>query len=80
MNYLSKICRTTQPYMAAEQPLDRDYIKLNTNGSPYPPCKGVEESLKSIDTRITLLNIIYYDTFLSKTPCQFTLSNLFSNR
>ncbi len=50
MNYLSKICRTTQPYMAAEQPLDREYIKLNTNGSPYPPCKGVEESLKSIDT------------------------------
>ncbi len=49
MNYLSKICRTTQPYIAGEQPQDKSYVKLNTNENPYPPCKGVEDFLKNFD-------------------------------
>ncbi|MDE6275416.1 MAG: histidinol-phosphate transaminase [Clostridia bacterium] len=49
MNYLSKICRTTQPYVAGEQPQDKKYVKLNTNENPYPPCKGVDEFVKSFD-------------------------------
>ena len=49
MNYLSKLCRTTQPYVAGEQPQDKKYVKLNTNESPYPPCKGVEEFVKNFD-------------------------------
>lgn len=49
MNYLSKICRTTQPYIAGEQPQDKSYVKLNTNENPYPPCEGVAEYIKSFD-------------------------------
>ncbi|MDE6614099.1 MAG: histidinol-phosphate transaminase [Clostridia bacterium] len=49
MNYLSKICRSIQPYMAGEQPQDKKYIKLNTNENPYPPCPGVEEFVKNYD-------------------------------
>lgn len=50
MNYLSKICRTTQPYMAGEQPQDKKYVKLNTNENPYPPCNGVAEYIKNFDS------------------------------
>lgn len=50
MNYLSKICRSIQPYQAGEQPQDKKYVKLNTNENPYPPCKGVTEFLKDFDS------------------------------
>ena len=49
MNYLSKICRTTQPYTAGEQPQDKKYVKLNTNENPYPPCPGVGEFINNFD-------------------------------
>lgn len=49
MNYLSRRCRSIQPYTAGEQPQDKKYVKLNTNECPYPPSPEVEKTLRDFD-------------------------------
>ena len=45
--FLNKRYVSLEAYTPGEQPRDKQYIKLNTNESPFPPSKGVVEALCS---------------------------------
>ena len=44
--FFSKRFSELEAYTPGEQPKDAQYIKLNTNESPYPPSDGV---LKAVE-------------------------------
>ena len=44
--YLSSLRGGMKPYVPGEQPQDQQYIKLNTNESPYPPSPGVLQAVQ----------------------------------
>ena len=46
---------TLEAYTPGEQPREKKYIKLNTNESPYPPSKGVIDSV--CEREVELLNL-----------------------
>ena len=58
--------QTLAPYVPGEQPRDQQYVKLNTNESPFPPSPRVVEALnRQIISRLNL-----YPDPLAKTLCE----------
>lgn len=52
--FLSKRLSGLVPYVPGEQPQNRQYIKLNTNESPFPPSPKALEALKNEGERLNL--------------------------
>lgn len=50
MSWEDKV-RKTDPYVAGEQPKEKNIIKLNTNECPYPPAPGVAAAARDLETR-----------------------------
>lgn len=44
--FFSEKYKSLTPYTPGEQPKDMQYVKLNTNESPFPPCPAVVEAAK----------------------------------
>ena len=53
--FLSQRLESLQAYVPGEQPADMEYIKLNTNESPYPPPQGVVDAIN--ESEIKKLNL-----------------------
>ena len=53
--FLNEQYRSLEAYTPGEQPRDMQYIKLNTNESPYPPAPSVVEAMT--DQQVELLRL-----------------------
>ena len=53
--YWSKTARNSEPYTPGEQPKNQQYIKLNTNESPYPPSPvAVQAMIAAVGDKLRL--------------------------
>ncbi len=48
--YMSARFADLEAYVPGEQPQDMQYVKLNTNESPYPPAPAVLEAAGAAET------------------------------
>lgn len=53
--YWTDLVRRLDPYIPGEQPQDQQYLKLNTNESPYPPSPEVAKAISNFDTELLRL-------------------------
>lgn len=80
--YFSKRYANLEPYVPGEQPQDKQYIKLNTNESPYEPAASVLDAVKKeahllnlySDPECTLLRNKMADVYGLK-PGQILMTN-----
>ncbi len=49
--YWTELVNQLDPYVPGEQPQDQQYIKLNTNESPYPPSPKVIQAIEAYDKK-----------------------------
>lgn len=52
--FFSKKCKSLTPYTPGEQPGEREYVKLNTNESPFPPTAAALDYAASHTRRLNL--------------------------
>ena len=52
--FFSENFASLTPYTPGEQPKERQYVKLNTNESPFPPAPGVAEAVAEQAGRLQL--------------------------
>ncbi len=52
--FLSQQFASLTPYTPGEQPRDQQYVKLNTNESPFPPSPGVLNAVAEESARLNL--------------------------
>ena len=52
--FFSEKFKDLAPYTPGEQPKEREYIKLNTNESPFPPSKKAIEMANSVASKLNL--------------------------
>jgi len=64
--FLAGRLQTLAPYVPGEQPQDQQYVKLNTNESPFPPSPRVVEALN----RAIISQLNLYPDPLAKTLCK----------
>ncbi|MBO7309926.1 MAG: histidinol-phosphate transaminase [Clostridia bacterium] len=53
--FINQRFKALEAYTPGEQPRDMQYVKLNTNESPFPPSKGVLEAVSEIE--VSKLNL-----------------------
>lgn len=53
--FLNKQFQSLEAYVPGEQPRDMQYIKLNTNESPYPPAPSVVSAIRPEDVELLRL-------------------------
>ncbi|QSX07627.1 histidinol-phosphate transaminase [Alkalibacter rhizosphaerae] len=53
-NMLSRLAQELEPYVPGEQPVDKVYVKLNTNENPYPPSDRVLAAIHGAVDRLRL--------------------------
>lgn len=63
--------RKVVPYVAGEQPRERNIIKLNTNECPYPPAPGVGRLAEQMDYRALRLYPDSNSTILTQTLAEY---------
>ena len=63
--FMDKKYASLEEYVPGEQPKDMQYIKLNTNESPFPPSPNVLEAINSEE-----INTVSYTHLRAhKTSC-----------
>ena len=58
--------KTLTPYTPGEQPRDMQYVKLNTNESPFPPPQSVVEAMRQEATKAQLYSDPTCKAFIDK--------------